>query len=517
MPNPEMLFHKQNKNTEPIEPIGTEYQGQPDMTVSDLGHVARALLESSAWKKLFEGSSKRITPLVDYFNKLIKLMAQVYPKLGVTVPFFDPDIRKVTTKMFTSMPQMDSSEIYDTLGTGGIYGAVHRFQVQSLPEGLKVDFGTIFSNKYHSHFYEKLLHFVPGKFSNWLREILTVANQTMIEVDEKYLGKETKWRSNDKETRYRLIEEMFNHLKEVVKSEKDNNQRFVVLEPGGGNGEGSVLLAEKIADDPELSGRITILVREYGQGMISEGRTKVFLINSDREKNNKKPIDIEFIKGSAIVPVSSQLAKVKKLYHNNNIQELKEDYSLNSLEMTKELLDKVNGARIVGGMSFFTAGAMSTELGENSIAVKIAQQLREDVEEGGLILWNDFAAAPKTSYINRLSEETKNQVRRMKEIFDEFGKLGFQEELKQIYKFWGGAIKDNPGHDVRQIWEIMTAMETIDNKEESITETEVNLKPFAILPVYKVGGNKWICYAIPGYFELLVRTKGKGKNKLNLN
>ncbi len=518
--------------------IKSEDQGQPDMRVTELGEVAADIRQSNAWEMLFRGAKEDKIQLVEDFRVLLKALAVVYP--GVKVPLFDSNVAEVATKMFSTLPQMDSRRVYEILGAGMIYGAIHRFQVQSMPEGLSVDFGKVVDESgIKPPAYEGLLKFVPWSFARRVNKMLEVGNRAMVAVDEGFLSKETKWRSNDKETRHRLTREMFEHLKKEVSEEQNPDQHFIVLEPGGGNGEGSVPLAEMIADDEKMAGRVTVLVREYELGMIWEGWTKMFLLNLQREKQGKKPIDIEFIRGSAATPVAVQLGEAKalldqvaeewKTWHQtetggafrvaplaagapSEIRKLHEDFGILYPEQGEALLRKLNGSRISGGMSFFTAGAMSTELGDNSIAVQIAKQLRDDVEVGGLILWNDFADAPDTKFVDGLTDKTRERVEKMVEIFKAYGKLGFKKGLDRIYKFWGGGLdENNPGHDVRQIWQIKEAMEGMD-EAGSETEAGVDLKVFSLLPRFKKG-NQWVCSAVPGYFELLVRTRGKAEKR----
>lgn len=468
------------------EKISPEFQGQPDLTVEELSQAALELLNCEAWKALYQDSipatqeAKELTEELDHFYERHMDMEA---KHKISLPLLDQNIRQVVTTIFTRLPKYNADSVYNILSASRAYGLFHRFCTQSFPVGMET---ALENNGVRKSISESILTLLLPKRMRGL-------NAQLEKIDSKKLSPETKWRALDKETRIELAQEMFLHVKEYLKTHPD--EKVIVIEPGGGNAELSSLLAEQLYSDQDTAGRAQIIVREYSHEMIAEGREKIAQIES---ASGEKSLPIEFIAGTAEIPLVEHLESIKVAVQQED-ELLLTRFGL-SLERAKRLLAFVDGAKVIGGISTYTAGAMSQEEGVNTTTTRIFSTLASEVDQEGLIIINDFAAAPpqELSKDERFSDLNQAKIAQTRKILTSFDQAGLSAGLATVYGLWGKGV----GHDTRQIWQ--TYLKLHQDQELSAT-IDAKLRPFSLfpLPLY----NRYL--NIPGFLEATIRCRGK--------
>lgn len=477
----------QIKSSEQISP---QFQGQPDLTVAELSQAAAELLNSPAWKKLYEDSipstkdSETLTSELEHTYKTYEKLAQ---KHGVSIPLFDENIRRVVATIFTRLPKYDAQSVYSILSAGRAYGLFHRFCTQSFP----VNFEPILTQQSQKR------SFVDSIMSTFLPYRIKKLKAQLIKLSPNQLGPETKWRAIDKETRINLAQEMFTHVRRYL--EKHPQERVIIIEPGGGNAELSVILAEQIANNPITSGKATILVREYSLEMAEEGQEKITNIEN---QNPDLDLDIEFLIGSADIPLTTQLAEIKQAITENNLPVL-EEKGLN-LSKAHQLLEKLADRKIIGGISTYTAGAMSNEDGIETTATRVFDNLVSEVDANeGFVIINDFAATPPPELESDplFAHINVGEISFLREASQSFEDAGLSHGLATVYGLWG----EGSGHDTRQIWQ--TYLKLYKENSPDLTVKSI-LRPFSLFPL--PFSNRYL--NIPGFIESTIRCRGRAQN-----
>ncbi len=472
------------------EHISTEFQGQPDLTVSQLSKAALELLNSPAWKKLYEDSipstqdTSQLTSDLEHSYKSYEKLAKNH---NIHIPLFDENIRKVVTTIFTRLPKYDAESVYSILSAGRAYGLFHRFCTQSFP----VNFEPVLSPPSQKR------SLADSIMATFLPQRIKKLKTQLIKLDSSTLGPETKWRAIDKETRIVLATEMFTHVRRYLTAHPD--EKVVIIEPGGGNAELSSILAEQIAANPATSGKATILIREYSLEMAQEGQEK---ISSLSQQKPNLDLDIEFLIGSAEIPLVDQLREIKRAIANSNSQTLA-NFGLDINQATK-MLANLEGKKVIGGISTYTAGAMSTEDGTDTTATRIFENLAREVDaQDGHIIINDFAATPPQELMTDpiFTRLDKEKIAFLRNIGDSFKEAGLSHGLATVYGLWGEGV----GHDTRQIWQ--TYLKLLKEKARGLT-LDTNLRPFSLFPL--PFNNRYL--NIPGFIETTVRCRGNAKD-----
>jgi len=472
------------------EPISTQFQGQPDLNVAELSQAAAELLSSAAWKKLYENSIPSTEGTVVLTNELkqsYKTYEKLAQKYNVSIPLFDENIREVVTTIFTRLPKYDAQSVYSILSAGRAYGLFHRFCTQSFP----TNFEPVLTKQSQNR------SFVDSIMSTFLPLRIKKLKAQLIKIAPNHLSSEVKWRAIDKETRINLANEMFVHVRRYLAQHP--NEKVIIIEPGGGNAELSAILAEQIASSPTTAGKVTVLVREYSAEMAEEGQDKIKTLE---EQNSGLNLDIEFLIGTAETPLATQLSEIKQAIANNDEAALIKKGS--NLERATQLLKKLEGRKIIGGISTYTAGAMSTEDGLDTVTTRIFNNLVDEVDaKDGRVIINDFAAAPPQELITDplFSHIDKQKVEFLSEASKSFEEAGLSQGLATVYGLWGEGV----GHDTRQIWQ--TYLRLLKEHPPGLS-VDANLRPFSLFPL--PFSSRYL--NIPGFIETTIRCRGRAQD-----
>lgn len=472
------------------EQISAQFQGQPDLTVAELSQAAAELLNSAAWKKLYEDSipsTEGTVMLTSELEQSYKTYEKLAQKHGVHIPLFDENIRQVVTTIFTRLPKYDAQSVYSILSAGRAYGLFHRFCTQSFP----TNFEPVLTKQSQKR------SFVDSIMSTFLPLRIKKLKAQLIKIAPDQLSSEVKWRAIDKETRINLANEMFVHVRRYLAQHP--HEKVIVIEPGGGNAELSAILAEQIASSPTTAGRVTILVREYSPEMTQEGQDKIKALE---DQNSGLNLDIEFLIGSAEIPLATQLDEIKQAIANNDEAALIKKGL--TLKKATQLLKKLEGRKVIGGISTYTAGAMSNEDGLDTTTTRIFNNLVDEVDaKDGRVIINDFAAAPPQELITDplFSQLDTENVEFLREASKSFEEAGLSHGLATVYGLWGEGV----GHDTRQIWQ--TYLRLLKEHPPGLS-VEANLRPFSLFPL--PFSSRYL--NIPGFIETTIRCRGRAKN-----
>lgn len=472
------------------EQISAQFQGQPDLTVAELSQAAAELLNSTAWKKLYEDSipsTEGTVMLTSELEQSYKTYEKLAQKHGVHIPLFDENIRQVVTTIFTRLPKYDAQSVYSILSAGRAYGLFHRFCTQSFP----TNFEPVLTKQSQKR------SFVDSIMSTFLPLRIKKLKAQLIKIAPDHLSSEVKWRAIDKETRINLANEMFVHVRRYLAQHP--HEKVIVIEPGGGNAELSAILAEQIASSPTTAGRVTILVREYSPEMTLEGQDKIKALEDQSLGLN---LDIEFLIGSAEIPLATQLDEIKQAIANNDEAALIKKGL--TLEKATQLLKKLEGRKVIGGISTYTAGAMSNEDGLDTTTTRIFNNLVDEVDaKDGRVIINDFAAAPPQELVTDplFSQVDTENVDFLREASKSFEEAGLSHGLATVYGLWGEGV----GHDTRQIWQ--TYLRLLKEHPPGL-RVEANLRPFSIFPL--PFSSRYL--NIPGFIETTILCRGRAKN-----
>jgi hypothetical protein len=469
------------------EQIPQEFQGQPDLTIDELSQAAQALLSSPAWEKLYGKESIPADPealmIVQDLEEFFYKQENSAKKKGIRTPLLDPYIRQVLTTIFSRLPQYDADSVYKILSASRAYGLFHRFCTQSFPTSIN-------NNQIHPH-QRKITrifkHFFPNKLGNLQAEV--------IKIQPDQLGSETLWKANDQETRIRLANEMFVHVQSYLLEHPD--EHIIIVEPGGGNAELSVILAQQLAINPITTGKAKIVVREISQEMAEEGKDKIeqIEINSDLE------LDIDYIIGSADHPLREDLFTIQQAINDNN-HEILSQFGL-SMEEALFIIADTDQRKIIGGISTYTAGAMSRAETSETAATRVFTSLTKEVQsEDGLIIINDFSTIPPDEVISSpsLPKEKRETFRQLKKTDRAFQQSGLNKGLAVAYGLWGTGV----GHDIRQIWKVRKQLSTTGIPVDITTQQ----RNFALLPTPLP--NRYL--KIPGFIETTLRCSGTAQD-----
>ena len=282
---------------------------------------------------------------------------------------------------------------------------------------------------------------------------------------------------------------MFEFIKEYLLEHPD--EIVTIIEPGAGNGEFTGKLAKLIYQDENTRGRVNLVLKEFSKEMSNEGRVKFEKLREELKVADNEQLRINYIGGSADVPLQDQIDDIKQLLQTNQLELLEKKYFLNQ-EQANKLLNEVKATKVIGAVSTYTFGAMG------KIAPQIARQTIQDVIKNGKIVFVDFAERPPDEYVNNdpMTNQARKRLRKLRKIYDTYKSFGFEEGLSINLGFWE--------HDVRQVWDILH--EVISTKKLK-SSSNVDLKPFGFIPI-KVDKENVKAIALPGYFELFIRTEG---------
>lgn len=474
--------------------ISEAFRDQQPLTVAQITEAAKELSHSIPFEffmKNYEITDKRkIKILVYLLNVFLERLEKQYKIKDIHVPFGDKTVREVLSNIFTNTINLDSKSIYKILSTFNAYALFHSFCTQMVPIGLNFDFAKTRTEK-------------PVKAFKNARKIMRIFGKDkdlpFVSAEKNYFSPEQKWLSNDEETRIKIAEEMFQFIKEYLHSHSDEN--VTIIEPGGGNAEFTAILAQKICEDTITRNRVTIIVKEFSKEMIHEGKNKLDRLKKKLANIQGSEIDLGvfFIEGSAETSLNEQLTKIKKLVSLELENELLNQYSLTLTEAI-ELLKRVIDTKVIGAISTYAFGAMIDPKNPD-LATNIATRTIRDVSSQGKVIFTDFAERPPDQYIlDEQNATIKNEIREKRKIFDLFANFGFAQGLAINLGFWE--------HDVIQIWKILHSLKANFGKQLQVS-SEIDLKPFALLPL---AATEEIVdsLAIPGYFEMIMRTNGLG-------
>ncbi len=465
------------------------FRDQGEMTISEVEEAAVSLWDSPVFSFFREsntrGPEKKVGVLAFLLDRFIKKSKNYYDSKQIFFPHLSAAVRKISKEIFTKKTEFNGESVYKILGMFDIYGLFHMFCTQMVPVGLNFDFAQVDEQKTRP---------VSNVYVNLVKTLSPESiSATLTDVDTEYFGKEQKWISNDKETRNKIANEMFTFVKEHLTQHPE--ETITIIEPGAGNGEFTSILAELVFKDPQTRGKVNLVLKEYSEKMISEGRHKFERLEKKLSETHDEPIDlkIHYICGSADIPLQTQLEGIRKLVETREEAQLQKTYQL-TFEQAEKLLNEVNGTKVVGAVSTYTFGAMG------EYASGVAKQTMSDVSREGKIVFVDFAERPPNEYIEKepITTEKKERIKKLRRIFDIYGAFGFAQGLAINLGFWE--------HDVLQIWRVYHDIISSKNKPED-TSSEIDLKPFAFLPI-STNGRSVTAVALPGYFEMFIRTQG---------
>ncbi|MDH5533075.1 MAG: hypothetical protein OEX81_01470 [Candidatus Pacebacteria bacterium] len=468
-------------------PLLQEIQGQLDTNIEGLSLSAQALLKSPAWKKLYENAvpvSSEVQQLILQLDHYHQIQSHNKKNENIFLPLLDPHIREVVVTIFTRLPVYDASSVYRILSAGRIYGLFHRFCTQSVPLSTKND-------QYSPQWSTSMFHSFLPKLGSLQADI--------VKINPEKLSKETMWRSNDQETRLRLANEMFDHVKQYIIDHPD--EKVTIIEPGGGNAELSVILAHQIAKDPQTKGKANIIIREINHDMAEEGKDKIEQIELEENTDEDFRLDIDYIIGSADKPLQDVLLEIKKALEIQDKEKLSE-FGLN-IEEAEYLLSEMNDRKVIGGISTYTAGAMSNKNNDRTTATRVFDHLAHDVDaKDGLIIINDFSAVPPDSLLDdkKLTSQQNKQIKYLKKVDKSFQRSGLNKALEVVYGLWGEGV----GHDTRQIWKVLASLKRLGLE----VSADPQLRDFAILPTFL--DNRYL--KMPGFTETTLRCSGLSTN-----
>lgn len=475
--------------------LPVKFRGQPEMTAIQIGETASRILENQTLRNLFTNATRntdrRLTLLALSLHATLRILSPYYKKEEIFFPQQNPAVIELVTKLFTHTFPVDSATLYQLLGEAEMYGAIHRFCTQTVPEGLSYNFAA--ENSVNNQINKQLPHS--------LKRIIPKGIQTgLVEIDSSYFSKEKKWIANDRETRMQLAQEMKAYLVEYLNNNPD--KEVSVIEPGGGNAEFSVILAQLLEEDDITRGKVNIIIKELSSQMVQEGKDKIAQITREKQvqSNTSPDYKIHYIGGSAITPLADQINKITQLVASHNEAQLKTEFFISMAEAEK-LLQQCTNTPVVAAISTYTFGAM----GENAVA--IVEQTQRDVIQNGLLLFCDFAERPPHEYSHSpiLAQEERDRLATLVKVYDDYSTLGLKQGLATNYALWR--------HDVMQIWNVYTQLAKQSQKTDSnsAASSTIDLKPFAFLPLKK-NKEKITTLVIPGYFEMIIRAKGIGSN-----
>lgn len=472
---------------EQSEKISSEFQGQPDLTVAELSKAASELMQSEAWRILYEDSIPSINgtgELTQDFARFYQIYERIAKYQNIDLPLLDENIREVVTTIFTRLPKYNAQSVYSILAASRAYGLFHRFCTQSFPQELETKI--VRPDK------KNLAQTIIASF---LPHRVKKLQANIEKIDSKQLGPEIKWRAIDKETRINLAQEMFDHVKNFLT--KNPDQKVIIVEPGGGNAELSSILAKQLSQDETTKDKAIIIVVEPSEQMVAEGRDKIASLSEKSSTAADGTLPIEFLTSTAETPLTLQLSLIKKAIHDHN-QSILDRFGL-TLAQAEKLIDFANGALILGGISTYTAGAISQEDGIDTTTCRVFTTLTQEVDsENGLIIINDFAATPPADLeqldLEKLDPEHLDYLRKVADSFDE---TGLTAGLATVYGLWGA----NRGHDTRQIWQTLLKL-YLETKGQ--VDLEINLRPFSLFPLPL--HHRYL--SIPGFMEATLRLKG---------
>lgn len=478
-----------------LDKLAEKFRGQPEMTSTQIEETARAILNNQTFKNLFDNAIPNknfmLTQLALRLNNLLRIMGPYFKKNAIYFPQQNPSVIELVTKLFTHTLTINSQELYQLLGKAEMYGAFHRFCTQSVPEGLKYNFATFTPAEKTDN---KLLPHV-------LRRILPKGIRTgLVEIDSSHFSKEKKWIANDRETRIKLAHEMREYLIEYIQSHP--NQEVSIIEPGGGNAEFSVILAQLLEENEATKRKVNIIIKEFSSQMAQEGKDKIAQITHEKMLQGRPQPNykIHYVGGSAVTPLADQITMISQLVKSGDQVQLQNEFFLTMSEAQKLLLE-CNNTPVVAAVSTYTFGAMAKH------AVPIVEQTQRDVIKDGLLLFCDFAERPPYEYSHSPlhTPEEQTELAALIKTYDDFSRLGLIHGLATNYKLWE--------HDVMQVWNVYTqlAKQSQNIDTTSHVSSTIDLKPFAFLPLKK-RGDKITTLVIPGYFEMIIRAQGTGKS-----
>ncbi|GIK83664.1 MAG: hypothetical protein BroJett025_02860 [Patescibacteria group bacterium] len=470
--------------------VPDKFKDQNPLTIAEIQEAAQVLWNNQIFSFFRSynqrGPEKKVGVLSKALNTFVKRLKGYYEHKEVFFPFIDDTVRAICIELFTKKSELSSKSIYELLGMFDLYSLFHMFCTQTVPVGLHFDFAQENTGETPT---------VPSRSMRLFKFLSPQGiSSTLRTFDRSFFSKEQKWISNDKETRIKIAHEMFSFIKEYLSSHP--NEVVTIIEPGAGNGEFTGILAELIFQDSQTRGRVNLVLKEYSERMILEGRNKLERLQKKLTTPQGEPVDlrVHYICGSAEVPLQDQLNDIKSLVETQDNDSLQQKYKL-TFEQAENLLKQTVGSKVVGAVSTYTFGAMG------EYAVKIAQQTLADVVTEGRIIFADFADRPPEEYTQKeytTQKKKQKRLRKLIKIFDTYAGLGFAEGLAINLGFWE--------HDVMQIWNVYHMILSLNNRPEN-TSSEVDLKAFALLPI-SANNSGVTVVALPGYFETIIRTQG---------
>jgi len=381
---------------------------EPRLVEGENGWVktAQALAETKGYKEFQEDrKSLKFVLLAEILEIYSRFAASIFIRNGIYVPIFYKEIRSGIRLWMTKVTQRSCDNIsdwtYTVLGREKAYGATHTlFNTQLLPEEVMPDYS------------RRLFGFLP-----------------LDVIGRKYFARDAKWEANDYRTRRKLALEIARHAKEY-KEGHDNVDKVIILDVGGGNGE----LAALIARSEELPSGVLVVVREYNNEMIAEGREKIASLKEKGMLN----ADVVFIQGDAQAPFKEAINKL--------VTEREQLPEADRKDLETLLIWNKSSAPVVGAVTAYTMGAMHFEGSPYQVAQNIAVQMAEDISEGGKVLIVDFAnpVDDRDNYLKQTGPAGKAYFFWQRSFL--LGKF-----LEACYKNWDHRVghlwnKDEPGN-----------------------------------------------------------------------
>lgn len=266
-------------------------------------------------------------------------------------------------------------------------------------------------------------------------------------IDNDRLSAAEPWVSNDHKKRAEEAKRIASFLSENSDRFGGPEAKMIVLDIGGGNGEGSHLIALA----KELPPNAIIVIRELSEEMASEGRKKIKKLGLEDR--------VVFLVGDAQEPLD-----------RNALEKIASGY--------KE-------APVAAVVSSFNVGAMPEE-----VAKKAMEQAYKDAAPGALIVVYDFADPySQESFKNDFLDKIDKAARH---IFESIMSL-IQPILNRCYENW----RHHPEN-------ILTVLNHLNNLAGSAGfEIKWEITAHSLVPLL-VGKESTACLVLPGYVQATI-------------
>lgn len=344
---------------------------------------------------------------------------------GLEHPFLHGSERQIAKLWFGSRfdHNIDMEGIYHRVTEKGAgYSEIHKRNTARLPEGFVAD-------------WESAVDLGRGMYF------------PVQDIERGLFNVDNEWKSNDRRKREEEAVRIADYVGENSERFGGPEARMVILDIGGGNGEGSHLIAQQ----EKLPENAVVVVRELSPGMISEGKAKIKALGLEEK--------VVFMEGDAQEPLDR--------------------------DRLEELVPGYGSAPVAAVVSSYNVGAMPKD-----VAVNAMRQAYEDAAPGALVTVYDFADPD-------VSAETKenflSSTGKAGEVFDK-SRPSLGKALNRCYENWR--------HDPKNGEHVARALEEMHPTEIS---EEWDVTVFTIVPMMAASGDKVKSMVIPGFAQRTTR------------